>query len=90
MIQVRADDLPVLRRNPDVQINEHKSGRFYGIFMSADRVPWNNQKVRAAIAYSIDRQTLAVPVKNRPPKGRDVDHEPELTRRPFHQGGVVE
>ncbi len=59
MISVRPDDLPTLRRSSDIAIDEHKSGRFYAIFFSTDKAPWNNQKLRAAVAYAINRQVIA-------------------------------
>ncbi len=59
MIKVRSDDIPLLKRNSDVTVNEFESGRFYGIFLRPDQKPFDNQKLRAAMAYAIDRKSLS-------------------------------
>ncbi len=55
---MRNEDRKLVVGNPDVKVIEHKSGRYYGIRISVDRVPWDNKTLRAAIAYAIDRQTV--------------------------------
>jgi peptide/nickel transport system substrate-binding protein len=53
-----ANDIQLVRDNPDITIAEIPRGRinFFGI--STDTPPYDNKALRQAMAYAVDRQTL--------------------------------
>ncbi len=56
---IRAADVSVLKANPSLKLAVLEAGTVRGIAFSVDTAPYNNKDLRSAIAYSIDRQTLA-------------------------------
>ena len=56
LMEVRADDLPVVEDNPNIKIVPHESGRWTGHFLAVDVPPWDNKPLRQAFAYAIDRE----------------------------------
>ncbi len=57
--QLPPDQLPALRRNPDLKIDEAPSYSYYFIWMNASRPPFTDAKVRRALAHALDVDTIA-------------------------------
>jgi peptide/nickel transport system substrate-binding protein len=50
--------LPLLRRDPSVIVTDGLSGQYYFLALNARRPPYNDMKVRQAVAWALDRDTL--------------------------------
>lgn len=55
---LESSNIDVIRRNPDVTLDEHESGRAWGSLMNVTKAPFNNKPLRQAIALAIDRQKI--------------------------------
>ena len=56
--QLPPDQLPALRRNPDLRIDEAPSFSYYFIWMNASRPPFTDKRVRQAMAHALDVDTI--------------------------------
>jgi peptide/nickel transport system substrate-binding protein len=54
-----ADQLPALRENGDLAIDSTPTYAYYFIWFNASREPFTNPKVRQAMAYALDLDTIA-------------------------------
>jgi peptide/nickel transport system substrate-binding protein len=54
-----ADQLPALRENPDLTIDATPSYAYYFNWFNSSREPFTDARVRQAMNYAIDRETLA-------------------------------
>jgi peptide/nickel transport system substrate-binding protein len=50
--------LPVLRNAPNIKVIEHQSSRFVGWQWDLDKPPFNNAKLRGALAHAVDRDEI--------------------------------
>jgi peptide/nickel transport system substrate-binding protein len=50
--------LPVLRANPHIKMLTVPSATHYGIFMRTDKAPYNDKRVRQALAYGLNRPDI--------------------------------
>ena len=57
LLNVRAADVPTVERNPNLRVVP-VFGRIYTLTMNVATPPFDNKALRAAIAYSLDRQEL--------------------------------
>ena len=55
---VSPDDLRQVEGNTTVQVEQAKVGRWYSLQYQVDKPPFNNLKLRQAIAYALDRKRL--------------------------------
>lgn len=52
------DDLRQIETNPDFTIQQARVGRWYSLQWQVDKPPFNNVKLRQAIAYALDRKKI--------------------------------
>jgi peptide/nickel transport system substrate-binding protein len=82
--------LPLLRGSGNIKLVEHKSGRFVAWQWDVDKPPFNNAKLRQALAYGVDRDEIMRVVfagTGRPathPEGVGWWYNPELDKLGYH------
>jgi peptide/nickel transport system substrate-binding protein len=52
------DQLPALRRNADLKIEESPSYTYYFVWLNSSRDPFTDKRVRQAMAYALDVDTM--------------------------------
>jgi peptide/nickel transport system substrate-binding protein len=82
--------LPVVRAAPNVKVIEHASSRFVAWQWDLDKPPFNNAKLRAALAHAVDRDEVRKVVFANTgrvathPEGGGWWYNPELDRLGYH------
>ena len=56
---VRVQDIPLLEDHPSLRTTSLVTGKWHGIRSNINQAPYDNQKLRNAMAYAIDRETVA-------------------------------
>ncbi len=57
--RIDPSDIPLVRNNPNLRVEPRNLGRWWGLIMDTSRDPWKNKALRQAIAYAVDRKTIA-------------------------------
>jgi len=55
---VRIQDIPTIEANSNLRTTKLESGKWHAIRFNTKHAPYNDQKLRNAMAYSIDRETI--------------------------------
>ena len=98
---VAASNLPLVNRNPSLQVAPLDSGYWWGLIMDVTLAPWNNKPLRQAIAYALDRQTIVqtyLDGHGRPdytigvkwyedPKYKPYDYDPQKAKEKLAEAG---
>ncbi len=58
MERVRPEDIPIIKRNPNLSLVEYKGTRYRGFEFRISKKPWDNKALRQAFSYALDRDTL--------------------------------
>ncbi|MFL5757868.1 MAG: ABC transporter substrate-binding protein [Chloroflexota bacterium] len=66
---VGTDDFPTVQNDPDLQLLPREALNVLYLGLNVDKAPWNNEKVRQALAMGIDRGRIA---KNFYPAGSEA------------------
>ena len=61
---ISENSIPVLRANPNVKIRAAHSAFYNGIFVRTDKAPFNDKRVRQAMALCLDRRAVITGVQH--------------------------
>lgn len=83
-------DVRQIENRPGIRLQQSAAGRFYALQWQVDRPPFNNEKLRQAVAHAIDRKRLVdILMGGKAPLAEGITspalwwHNPELKSYPY-------